>query len=493
VIRRTVWQVSLVALGVAPVAAGQVAPVRPWSDVAIDDLHFIRAILRENHPGPLDTVNPWFRDWFEQGFPQAVRLAERAQSYEGYYFAIQYYMNGFQDGHLGALGDDRLAEPKLERRWPGFLLRLAGDDLVVHAPRGTNSPVRPGSRLVECDGRPAAAMAEEVLRTYVGLWSVRGVRPRLAPYLLIDEGNPFVRLPGQCRFGLDGRETVVTLVWTPVSNQALAGWMREIDPVPTQGIGLRAFGDRRYWISLPSFAGGDTATAAALLRLRDQVAANAPALQAAGLIVFDVRGNGGGNSQFGEDIAAALWGTPFIDAVRPRASAVDWRASAGNARFLRGVNLRRIEQQFGPEAAYVREYGAFVAAMDAVVARGDAFLRQTPESATAATPPPNPVQARVVLLTDSHCFSACLDFADLLRAIPGAVHAGQETSADAVYIDNRAERLPSGEGFVGFSMKVYRGRPRGHNRSYLPAWPWEGSMSDTGALERWLAQKASEP
>jgi len=42
-------------------------------------------------------------------------------------------------------------------------------------------------------------------------------------------------------------------------------------------------------------------------------------------------------------------------------------------------------------------------------------------------------------------------------------------------------------------MKVYRGRPRGHNQSYVPAWPWDGPMNDTAALERWLAEKAGEP
>ena len=65
---------------------------------------------------------------------------------------------------------------------------------------------------------------------------------------------------------------------------------------------------------------------------------------------------------------------------------------------------------------------------------------------------------------------------------------GRETSADAVYIDNRAMALPSGLGFLGFSMKVYRGRVRGNNEPYRPARVWPGDIRDTAALEKWILE-----
>jgi hypothetical protein len=94
--------------------------------------------------------------------------------------------------------------------------------------------------------------------------------------------------------------------------------------------------------------------------------------------------------------------------------------------------------------------------------------------------------SKVVLLTDGWCASACLDFADLLLAIPGVRHVGAATYADAVYIDNRSVRLPSDLGWFGFSMKVYRGRPRGHNQPYVPTSPYEGMTWDTPTLQAWL-------
>jgi hypothetical protein len=44
---------------------------------------------------------------------------------------------------------------------------------------------------------------------------------------------------------------------------------------------------------------------------------------------------------------------------------------------------------------------------------------------------PEPPKAKVFLLTNYTCLSACLDFADAVRSIPGATHIGSPTRADA--------------------------------------------------------------
>ena len=41
----------------------------------------------------------------------------------------------------------------------------------------------------------------------------------------------------------------------------------------------------------------------------------------------------------------------------------------------------------------------------------------------------NPVQAKIFLLTDGRCSSACLIFADYLLAMPNVIHVGAPTSA----------------------------------------------------------------
>jgi len=91
------------------------------------------------------------------------------------------------------------------------------------------------------------------------------------------------------------------------------------------------------------------------------------------------------------------------------------------------------------------------------------------------------------MVTDSGCASACLDASDLFLAL-GAVHVGQETSADTMYMDIRQATLPSGHGTLHVAMKVYRGRKRGNNVPLVPRYPYQGDLADTGALEHWIAR-----
>lgn len=479
------WAALAAAIG----AAGAVAPAAgrtpaEWSEAAIDDLHFIRASIRENHPGPVDPDNPAFRDWFVRGFDEALALARRADDFAGYFFAIQRYGVGFQDSHLGAMSDDRFQDgARLSRRWPGFILGVDGEDFRIVETSSGRPPL--GALLESCDGRGAEALADEILRPYYNLWSVRGTRPRQAPFLLIDEGNPFVRRPERCIFRVGGASREAALEWAPIANAELAPKVVAAQGRIAMATGIRRFGRNGWWISLASFNANQDEAAEPLLELIRTLEARPQDFRDSDAIVFDVRGNSGGASEFGNRIARALWGEEFVASV-PRSRAVDWRVSAANLRQIERSNLAALRQRFGEEDERTSAYARFVDAYRSALERGDTFHRETLEP-PAAGAVPLPVRARIVLLTDGWCGSACLDFADLVLAAPGALHVGRETGADTVYIDNTGARLPSGEGAMGWSMKVHRGRPRGHNQSYVPDHRWSGAINDTAALERWIA------
>lgn len=85
--------------------------------------------------------------------------------------------------------------------------------------------------------------------------------------------------------------------------------------------------------------------------------------------------------------------------------------------------------------------------------------------------PPNPevssstddtegIRARLVLVTDSWCASACLDFADEVLSVPGTVRLGLPTGADSVHLDVGTKILPSGVK-LSVPLKVWRNRARG--------------------------------
>ena len=471
-------------LAIAAPAMAAERSAAEWSQVAVDDLHYIRAALRENHPGPIDAENPAFRTWFVRGFDESLALARRAKSYAGYYFAIQKYVVGFQDGHLGALGDDRLAaDIKLQRQWPGFVLgfdqgRFMVVDSVVASPTA-------GAILEGCDGISADALADQLLRPYLPLWTLRGTRFRTAPFLLIDEGNPFVSRPRTCMFRDGPTRRSIRLQWRLIARDDLAKRIQFAQGKGASTTAIRPFGDGGQWISLASFNANSDADSAPLRDVIRALEAEPQRFRDAKVLVFDVRGNTGGNSEFGNRIAAAIWGRPFVETV-PGSTTVDWRLSRLNLRQLERSNLPALETRFGRDDPNTKAFATFVAAYRAAFERGEKLYRE-PIKPRVAKVTPAPGRAKVFLLTDGWCHSACLDFADLILSVPGVTHVGAETSADTVYIDNSGWYLPSGEGSVGWSMKVHRGRPRGHNVSYVPQKAWIGPLSDTAGLEKWIA------
>jgi hypothetical protein len=298
-------------------------------------------------------------------------------------------------------------------------------------------------------------------------------------------------MPTNCTFEHDARTSSYDLTWRSISNAELAERLEAARPTIRPTIELRSFGENRFWISLSSFNASDDTVVAAIETVIREVGRQANMLRDADILVFDVRGNHGGNSMYGSMVAGAIWGEEFIEAVRPRPEAIDWRVSRGNHRFLRDFNLARTTRRLGPDAPETRRYAEFVAQFEDALRRGQTYLTRSFDPGPSPIPP-NRLSGRVFLLTDDQCFSACLDFADIMRAIDGVTHVGFETSADAIYIDNRGVWLPSEVGRLGFSMKVYRGRVRGHNEPYVPHRAWSGDITDTPALERWIVSLAEE-
>jgi hypothetical protein len=202
-------------------------------------------------------------------------------------------------------------------------------------------------------------------------------------------------------------------------------------------------------------------------------------------VIFDVRGNNGGNSNWGEEVVAAFWG----EAWRKQADAlvggnvVDWRASPANLAML-----HEDVQQAKDAGLSIGDAQRSVDAMDIAIRDKKTFARVVePSDSATATPPPNPVTGRAYFLTDNSCGSACLDFADLLHKLPGVVQLGLPTAADTVYMDLANAPLPSGLGQFSWGMKVYRDRSRGNNAWYEPKYRWPGGpMNDDEAVVRWI-------
>src|SRR5207253_4686244 len=68
-------------------------------------------------------------------------------------------------------------------------------------------------------------------------------------------------------------------------------------------------------------------------------------------------------------------------------------------------------------------------------------------------PEPWPAKFKLVLLTDSACFSSCLEMTDEFRKL-GAIQMGQATNAATHYMEVREIKLPSGLSYFSTLQKV---------------------------------------
>lgn len=464
----------------------RVAAPQDWGQALREDAQAFHDLIADSHPGPVDAENPGFNPLLEAGLATALTRAATADSYQDWYFALQEYASSFDDGHLGLSRYASMGHV-WTARWPGFLTgmrRVDGKD--QHTVAFSQDPAAPpvGAVLVSCDGRPAEALAQEVIGRAAGRWNLTTQRVAYASTLFIDQTNPYVAVPRRCDFTVDGQTRTWDLAWRDLPDATGdEGFAAARSPRYTTPIGLRRW-DHGVWIGLGGFDGDPASEDGLQLEpLKAEIVARAAEIRAAPVVVFDLRGNNGGSSAWITAMATTLWGEARVEEHRPRSIGVDWRTSDRN---LETIESYRAQLGGNPDVlAWLNEISA---GMIAARAEGKSLWRQAggDDPTASAAPTENLMKGRVYVLSDYGCASACLDAVDLLTAL-GAVQVGQETSADTVYMEIRRQPLPGGRVTAHVPMKVYRGRARGNNVTAVPAHEWTGALSDTAGLEAWIA------
>jgi len=465
------------ALAVLCLAAPTNADDPTWAALARNDLRGIRDLLRDNHPGPVDPENSRYREWLEDGLTRAIGRSETARSYSDYVRALRFYTNGFRDGHIG-IGLEVSPE---EVDWPGFVVGASadGDPEVVQAE--ADSGVRTGDRITGCDGRSIDDLMKDRVDPY--FWNAAIPHERGQHLHHLFELNPSDSLGrlASCRFSSGD----VALKWRRASREDYARTLEGAGGPRSREPRLHRV-DGVWFVSTPTFAYSSDAAVRQIRALLADLGARAPELRPS-RVVFDVRKNRGGNSAWGREIARVFWGSEWVSRVESGFDdTMDWRASDANIRFMASLVDRDSRAGLSEAAGHS---GRALEAMTAARSQGRDLARvEDRPRPIEGPPPPNPVSGRAFLLTDHECASACLDFADLIRRLPGVTHVGLPTSADAIYIDNTYALLRTGLAGLGYSMKVHRNRVRRNNEWYEPVVRWPGgSMTDDAVVARWLA------
>ena len=75
-------------------------PAGDWPARAERELEAVRQTLAEAHPGPIDDLNPAFREWFEAGYLEARALLPRVDGADAMRALVRRYTSGFRDVHV---------------------------------------------------------------------------------------------------------------------------------------------------------------------------------------------------------------------------------------------------------------------------------------------------------------------------------------------------------------------------------------------------------
>lgn len=164
-----------------------------------------------------------------------------------------------------------------------------------------------------------------------------------------------------------------------------------------------------------------------------------------------------------------------------------WRASPLATSTLKAHRASALQRE-GRESTIFKWLDHLHESLETAALRGEPFAEQIDMSlddGEETTQEKPSFQGKLILITDSYCNSACLDFVDVVMSVPGALHAGHATDADTRYIDVGTEVLPSGLN-IWVPLKVWSGRRRQDNVPYIPQIKYDQDLNDTEALKAWV-------
>jgi hypothetical protein len=460
---------ALAALAASTAQAQEPQP-NPWRTMFDQDLAFAQKKLDTEYIYALYPGGAEWRALLTKAVAEAQADAGKVDGPSAYQAVLRRFAGRFQDPHLRA--SFKFSPSSYD--WPRFLVQYRGGRYVVAT--SETPAVAAGAEISACDGVEIGPLVEQTAPVEGYIPGLESTRASMARTLFLDAKSPLRKRPQACRIGGEN----VSLDWASITPERLAIIEAPYAQIRDREVGWTPFGANGAWVRLGVFA-PDKEAAKAYHKLIDE----APQLRDKSVIVFDVRGNGGGPYDWFMAVMRSLYGpefTAYYAQARTEITPVFVHPiSYGSPTRKAATDPLDTPHDTELEATYAAGSQEITSPSGAKIYA----LIRTPRPKGGPTPA-NPVRAKVYVLTDYGCASACIGFVDEMLRIPGVVQIGTDT-----YVDRRSGSpanfaFPSGSGSISAPMMTRDGRQRGENEPRVPSLKFDGNIDDTAAVKRWV-------
>ena len=244
-----------------------------------------------------------------------------------------------------------------------------------------------------------------------------------------------------------------------------------VDESLRRPVSVENFGDNSAWIYMNTFVNADH-SCKDIFEAYEKLAPEIEKLKNKDIIVLDVRYNGGGCFGLSNIVLRALYGDKYVEA-------------ANNNSYHGAIHYLRATPWVAQSMADTGDSAENVNKLKQAIKDGQLFMTGWQGAGVQTPLPPTDLKARVYVLTDGKCVSACLNFMDTVKET-NAVQIGRETNGDTRYVRGNSAVLPSGSGEITIAYERISGRRRKDNETYKPGFKFKGDMNDTAALQKWI-------
>lgn len=461
-------------------------------------LDFVHKSINEMHPAILEPDATAFLDWHKNGYQKARELLLQVHTEADEAAVLRFYMAGYQDPHVNGYWDKR-PYSKIDAKedlWAGFVLAAKTNGYFVQYRKNGEQYPPENAKILSCDQQPIDELLKQHFSPYFDLrWHILKARDYSAKALTLMLSNTGILNRPQfatCDFLINNNINTYTIYWSTIS-EIEATHIAENYYSPYRLPLVTRLDEDTHWINVSDFQ----LNTPEAVESQTQLLTELLSINEMNTVILDTRGNQGGNSTHGFDILSAIFSKDpeaknyFLNHLQLKSQGssglfrVSWQFYWSYDYMLNktiAIQGAQSEQTLMLQDLLIRLKNA--------LNRGEKSFYQAENSEHNNMPAPDDnwkSHMKLVLITDRHCMSSCLDFVDWAKLIPNLLHLGEPTDADTIYtqVADMQSKYFSESFIFRVPIKTNK-RQREDNKPYIPDVIYEGNINDDKLLKPWV-------